>query len=545
MLGLRWRLSVCALTCILLPVIASPVLAAANGSTSPLRDEPLLRKKVSFDARRLYLGELLEQVSRETGVALEADDRLSPISGYELTVVVRERPARDLLEAVVRLYDAPPDRWYWSRVKRAGKTHYVLKNTLGPDALAQAREAWVRERLLQMLQERRSFYGLPPAERARLAAADPALMTANGPWNEAAFSLVAELPEQELLPLIAGRSVSLRVSELTPSQQQFARDYYRRSMAPAEMPETISLHRRGDFGIIFQIGDAGGGAALGGIRLQNELRQQAVRMWQGEGDPTRPPDDPVPAPGEAARPEELIYQRLTRDRILHRLARLGRLDLLFDHPSSEAARRYSSDITAPDKGLAGRLPAVLENLGSTGLIWRYREPFLLFRDAHWPNARRDFHVPWPVRRTLRASAQAGGGYLKPADWLLMAGLSQEQLDTLGTEFPDAGQVKSFQLPLRLAAAMDRKEQAALERPDGAGWADWSEGTRRRLLTLMTPAEAQRARMVLKWLDKEDPPALQLYLGSAAPPLRPVTLTFRPRKDPKEAEEERPTAPTRR
>src|SRR5436309_82003 len=106
--------------CCGLPAVGAPRSAPAPNRVSTgqripdLSREPGLARPVSFSAYRIYVGEVLEQISAKTGAVLETDERLAPLSGYELTLVVHERPAWEVLDAVRRLYLAGQDRWYWT-----------------------------------------------------------------------------------------------------------------------------------------------------------------------------------------------------------------------------------------------------------------------------------------------------------------------------------------------------------------------------------------------------------------------------------------------
>jgi hypothetical protein len=133
-----------------------------------------------------------------------------------------------------------------------------------------------------------------------------------------------------------------------------------------------------------------------------------------------------------------------------------------------------------------------------------------------------------VIRQLRASADDGDGYLRPDDWLRLAALGRSQLEYLEHEFPDAQSVRQHQVLLRVVAGLTERERAALARPEGATWSDWSRETQRRLLVVFTPAEARELRIVFQWLTGEAPPRLRLFVGARSAPVRPVEVPFRPR-----------------
>jgi hypothetical protein len=515
-------------------LVAAVPAAGQRPPSSPLAGDTRLERKITLARGRIYLGELLERLSTETSVRLQASDRLAPVSGYELTVYVRERPARDVLQALARLYDAPPDRWYWEREARGGKPVYTLKHTLNPEALRAAQEEEAQRRLRAHYAQIAEFYALPQERRDALAARDPYLHPYNNPRAQAMFSLLSGLPAAERESVMSGHRLDLPVERLSPQQQAFVQDYYRSANVGGDPPERISLrHNTLPWtSVIFQIGNAGGGGIIGGARLENEMQAWARGLGSAGGE-ERPPDRMVPAPGVEARPEELALRGVTKDVALLRLGRLGRVDLLFDHAVAVKAETFRMD-----RGLDGRLPEVLKNLERTTLSWKWRDNFALFRDAHWPRARRSGSVPWPLRRELRASARGNGGYLRLPDWLRLAALEREQLERLGEEFPDAGIVRQFQIPLRLVAGMSKEERAAAARDEGAGWTEFSSATRQRLVALFTPQEARKARILFQWRGDEKPPGVRLYVDAGDGVPRARTLPLRPWRE----EKPEPTEP---
>ncbi len=496
-----------------------------------------LERRVTLDEHRIYLGELLDRLSEATGARLSASDRVAPISGFRLTVVVRDRPARDVLEALARLYSAPPDRWTWEvqRVAPGGSgknsqevapgRRYVLRSTVPPEEAAGRAERETQEALWSLYQARRAFYALSPEQQHAAAARDPDLRRAADPRAEGAFRLLEPFPDQDVRAIIAGQPREVPLQRLSPRGRAFAEQYFHASGAGGELPRHVSL-RRADFvgaAILFQVGDAGGGAVLNAGFLEQAAREQARAAWAAESE-RKPPDGQVPAENGGAGPRGKAPDgRGPRDEILQRLARAGQINLLFDDAG------WSNLAVQVPGGLSGPLPDVLTRLERARLLWKRSGNFLLFRDDRFGRGYRAAAVPWPVLRTLHRRADSRDGYLSSDDWLLLAGLTRAQLDTLSDEFPDAGRVKQFQIPLRLAASLTEKERASLASPRGTGWEDWSPATRRRVLTLFSPEEARRARLFLEWSDDTRPPRMRLYLDTEARIPVPLVIEFQKRK----------------
>ena len=490
---------------------------------------------MSLSEQRIPLGELLDRLSAKTGVRLAADDKLAPISGYELTVVVKDQPIRALLEELIRLYSVPPDRWYWDRERRGSRTRYVLHNSLPPDAVAQARTQFSKQFVLDQRKQMARFYALPSQERAAAAQSDPFLAVINdGRYfqrNAHFFSFVSGLSDDQLRAITDGQKLEIPVERLSADQRDFIRSEF--SLAnpqspdgsPVEGPDQLQkvslVYGQGT--IFLNMGAVGGHGVLGGIWSDQELHKWALRQWLAEGDSTHAPDQTVPAAGEKPKPEELQVERDTMDGLLFRLARLGHLNLLFDCIGTRSSQ-YTQEFK-----LAGPLATVLSNLEQREMaIWKQHAGFLLLRRPDWANLKHGAQVPWPVRRDLRASAATHGEYLVPEDWLRISDLTHEQLDTLGGEFPDASWIGGNQIVMRLAAGLSQRERASAARPEGISWQEFSQETQRRLLTLFAPEDARRIRLLLQWRTEQQPVQFRLYLGPDMSPLRPVEILFRKR-----------------
>src|SRR5687767_12166536 len=95
-------------------LLTAPITA---GASSPkrvvLRDHPRLRRIVTLEERRIELGALFDWLSDKT-VKIEASDRITPVSGYQVTAVLKDRPLWEVLEGTVRLYSTKSDPWYWT-----------------------------------------------------------------------------------------------------------------------------------------------------------------------------------------------------------------------------------------------------------------------------------------------------------------------------------------------------------------------------------------------------------------------------------------------
>lgn len=514
------------LGCALAAASSGSVLAAPAGGDAAadgVRGDPRLNKVLTVDRRRAYLGELMDRVSAETGVRLRVSDRRGPASGYEVSAFARGRKASDVLQAVATLYDAPPDRWNWQRVAKTDPPEYELQHTLPAETLREGRTKDAQRALRQHYELLQRLYSTPPAERGGLIQRYPLLAGANDPRAQGAFSLLQNLGPENLERVIGGGRVEVPVSQLSPGARQFAQEYFEQSMSGGAFPQVISFEYVSKFGpsIVFQVGSAGGGAALGGAALERWMRTRDETQWS-------PDLSQVPSQNLAPTPDRGAPGRTSGDAALRQLSKATAIDVLFDH--ARAVDSLTANYATP---LYGDLRSILEAFGNAGLLCKWRNRFALFRERGWPMANRSAAVPWPLRKSLRETAAAHGGYLRLEEWLDLAQLTRDQLDTLSPEFPDAGPIKQLQIPLRIAAGMSKREREKLSEPLGSGWDDWSPATRQRVTALFTPTEARQARILLKPVTVEKVRGIAIYFGEDGE-VRPRTLMHRPwRKPPEE------------
>lgn len=487
---------------------------SVEASDPVLQRESKLERRVTLQTRRIHLGALLERVGEECGVKLEAEDRHGPISGYELAVKAEGQPARDLLEAVTRLYSFPPDRWVWSR-SRMGTLR--LQPSLKQDALTAVRTKFVEDTLVAELGQRRNFYALDPNERARRSAQNPYLKAIDNPRTEGFTSFLQAIGEGELRGVIRGGAITLPFERLDASQREFIQREFAVANEPFSPPQTVRIYSRmlpGASVVLLHLGDLGAHGVLGGAALAQNLDQAVTNQWLKSDEATSVPAELLS--GKKGAPSaEVSLQDASLDGIVSRLGGLSRLNLLLDRSST---RKVSADLP-----LSGSLSEVLAQLSERRILkWKRWNEYVLFRPADWLALSREEAVAWPQIKELQASARGNNGYLQGQDWLGLSLLSQSQLGHLARgEFPDAEKVAQHQPLLRIIQGMTDGERAAAARPEGGSWADWTEDTKKRLQAVLTDADARETRLYAAWVQRPAGPVAVLFLGKGA--VRPVEI----------------------
>src|SRR5262249_42780245 len=146
-----------------------------------LAGDPRLDRKFTVLEQRICLGELLERIGKATGASIQASDRLGPISGYEVTAVVRDQPAWQVMQALQRLHGARMDPWFWRKEQRNRQVAYVLYDSIPPEAIRQARDAFGEAFRRDQRRRLAEFFSLPQEKRDLLAKSDPFLAAGNNP----------------------------------------------------------------------------------------------------------------------------------------------------------------------------------------------------------------------------------------------------------------------------------------------------------------------------------------------------------------------------
>jgi hypothetical protein len=495
--------------------------SAVSSAPSDLDSDERLSAPVTLSRSRILVGELLEQLSQETGVTLEADEPSGPISGYELALNVSSRPARELMTALRDLYSSPPDRWYWERRGTGKSTRYVLHNTVSPAALQKARREAIDGYLLSKFQKWVAFFALPEGARAKKAAGDPELALLNRPLSAGLMSFTARLSPEQMQRVIQGERFTTPLEAFSPEQRAFVAELFQKSNLPPPadggFPVSRARVERFEDTIMVNLGPLGAIGIVGGTPLRDELRARASSSWSAPEPSTRQKSEVIPAPGVPHTPEELALRFDRPDRILARLSRLSRRDFIYD-------RRPGTGQIGNMGRLAGTLDEVLANLRQLGLTGRISGEMLLFRPSDWGAFDGTQACPWSVAKELRGIAADRRGYLDLEGLLKLSTLTKDQLEYDSREFPDAGFVIQIQPVLRLVSELSPKERKSAERPEGSGWEDWASDTRSRVLALLTPQEARSARLLCTMKTDGDAPALRLFFGQ--PPVRAFTYPLR-------------------
>lgn len=456
-------------TCLLVLCAAATLPAAVRAAEEPEKLFPedwRLDQRMTVRRGRVYLGELLEQLAADSRVRLTVEDTKGAVSGIDMTVFLHERPLREVMRGLTGLFSRRRDPWSW----KASGGGYVLRHTMGPEALAAA----LREATFARWQEDARFFyrvaRLPEAERAAAKASCPELFIAG---NQ---ELIAALTPQQLEGAIRGEFVPLDLTRLNPAARAKLYHYAIPPGAPpSDRPPGLYLSWRptqpgpilmcrNEYG---QAGSAMGNSLLHDVWLRQEYRDwtffhdpavEAIRHRQEAKDPAAGLPLGLPEPGPRG--------------WLKRLSELQPFDALTDlaalgefNPTVRGWRGNS--LEQSQFAFAGTFWDIATR--RVAPVARERELWLVRHKSAGLMPRRHL-VPWSTIKTLRTAAERNDGETGLELAGLFAELSEEQLGGLSEEFPAAGNseelVQTWRPILRFAARLKRESRLRLLTEEG-------------------------------------------------------------------------------
>jgi hypothetical protein len=458
-------------------------------SALPAGDERL-QKRVTIERRSIYLGELLAEVSRATGVRLAVEEGRGPVSGIRLIVAANRVPARDLLESLPPLFATPSDRWRWLRVGESGG--YVLRHERSPREAAELERGKMWEQFTADLNTTMQIVRLPPGEREAAAARRPDLIPSSGAdW--ARRTLLGQIPDAKLPALLAGEPITVARSHLTAQAAAvYDASLHTRTgvIVPGEPPPTTGIFYLrwpdGELGPVLwaKLGESASNL-VGGSLWESNWRKQSRDGWRDYRD-------------RQVRALQVQGSRPAGDPVRHLLADpVGRQD-----PRADLLALLKHD----------RPPTLPELALHTEYTWREDTLIPLLRHPSAPTHRRGHLVSWSFIRTLRAAAEARDGYLGLPELGAMHNLTREQLEGLNREFPDASPARYHEIwrgVFRFYSELDAEKRRRLTSSSGLPFSAAGRPARAALLetTPRTPG--------LSVLQSARNPTVSLRVGRSA------------------------------
>lgn len=414
-----------------------------------------LQTRVTLRSPRILVGELLERLSKQSGVTLTAD-AWSTAGSDSVAVSLRDVPLADAMDALWSLFSYRHMEWDWRRSTVKGAGGKYAYNLARPDyARFQA------ERLKEQVQagfeaqakELLDALDMPPDQLKQAAEHDFLLhsLLVDGRVGPG-MRVLASLPPETLLNLLRNhQSLSISVSELSPEAQKALRQAWDWEVAAAAkqgfpksalLPEAthigISVDFRPDLMVpaLYIEAGRGGGQYFGGAWMEDAWRKKMNAGWMQSGEATTDPATTrtlaisKPPPSAADQPHALADYLLQFSDAAH-VSLIARIP----HPL---------DVSA-DVGMVAQIPmtktvgAFLEAVHGTSfnLQHKWRGGVLLVTCQNWfVDESEDARLPWTVVQRLRDAEAASDGFLSLNDLAHAAAvLNVAQMRRMGEWFP--------------------------------------------------------------------------------------------------------------
>jgi hypothetical protein len=149
--------------------------AVGDLTSAERKADPRQERPVTDSAPLVYVGKLLEEASRQTGVAVAAGDAGDGAADFRVSVSLSKVPLGDVMSALWSLMSYRGAEWDWHRVQNSGGHRYQLLRGQSaralPARLAQAAETRFEEHAALMMRAAAAS----PDERARMVRENPAV----------------------------------------------------------------------------------------------------------------------------------------------------------------------------------------------------------------------------------------------------------------------------------------------------------------------------------------------------------------------------------
>jgi hypothetical protein len=391
--------------------------ACGNPLTETMRQEDSrLSRRISLCAPRIYVGELLERLSEQSGVALSAGER-DGSADVQIMVCWKEIPLADAMNALWSLLSYRDAVWRWQREGGPGQYRYQLQQPRAARQLAERLRKQIQNLFESHAETMLELAQMSPEERrSRREELSRSMLQED---NRIADSLLQEdriwrglkifgqtlTPEQRRSVLRReAQSLRVRVSRLSEAGRAFVHSIWKAEASqamyktpdgrwePVPEPEYIQIetsrHGREMAPTLFiHLERLGGYGYLGAMPLHNGLLRLFGKLWMLPGDSA---DDPA---SSRTIETELRASPIPKQRILaHRLARLSEAGSL-----NLAARLPFEDSRDPGDPIHQKVADYLKRLEAHPFELRYkwRSGTLLITDLSWI---------WDTEQTLRWEA---------------------------------------------------------------------------------------------------------------------------------------------
>lgn len=453
-----------------MPWSATPVVAAALLALAPAppraepqgiaaewcTHDPKLTRGVSVAEPRIFVGELLERMGAQAGVALATGER-DGSGDAQVCAYFDDARLCDILDGLWSLLSYQGGVYTWHREGRPGAYTYRLERPQGARNLAARLEALSQTMFEEDVRTLLHAAGALPSERRRIVEAaarlrgdaDPSAACPVLPRTWAGLQAIKEnLTPEQLTTVLRGRSpassIRVPVSELGPKGRELVKLEYDGQVdsvgsRPRREPEWLSFERQrtgneAPWLCLYIDGMCGYGYA-GGEPTTRTLSKRIVGMWQLPGDRKASPGDARPV----ERPTTVAGSAGGADLPGWTGALARRVHEIYCGSGQAVLARVPSAASEPGSPYGGTVGAYRSRLDvGRHLTSKWRGDILLLDYPFWFYDEPEVGT-WHAVKLLRDSAAGNEGYLTVADLAAVARtFTAERLRELTWRLPALG-----------------------------------------------------------------------------------------------------------
>ena len=431
---------------------------AGELSIASLKQDPRLGKTVSVVAKRIYIGELVEQFASQTGVPVAAGDE-DGAADVAVTVSLHHVPLNQAMNALWSLVSYQGLEWEWERSGQSGDYRYNLTQTAAARAFPLLVQKQIQSEFESEAGKLQAALSMTPDQLKDAAKDDPMLQSfakGDDPRIRPGMTIFSELtPEAQSNILHDHQTLVIPVSNLSVTGRDFVhqqwlwtRDHGGQTKNKAgnwiPVPEPSSLAISGvrhSGGLVpwltIDMG-YGSGGYVGGGWMDQKWGDKIDALWRLAGDTD---DNPASAKtvslsvgGKLSDPHYQIASLLLQTNNATSVPLIARL------PDEALLGRNRSGLSASGQSLR----SYLLRLKDAGIANKWRGDILLLCDPSWLTGDAETaDVPWIVVKRLRES-EAKNQFLTFEDLEYAAGkLDKLQLYSLSSSVPVMGHVANW------------------------------------------------------------------------------------------------------
>jgi hypothetical protein len=438
---------------------SSHCLCRADALTPAMRSQDArLQTHVTLQSPRMLVGELLERLSKQSGVTVTAND-WSTAGSDDVAVSLTNVPLDDAMDALWSLFSYNNAEWEWRRSGRPGAYTYQLFRPSTARSLPDQLHEQVQADFEAQTQKLIDALSMPQDQLQEAAKHDRLLdsLLTDGRVRPG-MQIFADLPPEQQQSILQGSDeYRINVSQMPPDDQNLVNQMWTwenntiakdtgRPTDPPLVPKHTQIR-------IFAVGDAGqtapalyldagqgGGQYSGGEWLEDDWQKQMHTKWMMPGDTDIDPlPNQMPAPFVWPTPVATEGHALTAN--LLKEADTARVSMIVRIPAA------SDSIVDPIK--TGTSIADFFKIAGTDpfdLDHKWHNDILLVTCQNWfVNAHEGARVPWAEVVRLRDTEAKSATGILPLSSLARAAylLNNAQLHTLSAWFPVMENVANY------------------------------------------------------------------------------------------------------